>query len=193
MASSSATPVTRQDMPPPGGFPKTIKFRRYLPKRGPSGLVILGLLGASMTWAWSNILDTRREKKELLNEKIWARIHLDPILRAEQDRDTVRRLRALKEREAEIMKDVPGWSAMDLKAPMQGINEQGFHEQGVATPVYYTKRYVAPSLVFIPPGSESRIPAQWWRGSRSGMTNLPFHEREGLGFDAPDAEHPETY
>lgn len=37
-----------QDLPPAQGFPE-IKYRRYLPKRGPSGAVIIaGIFGLSV-------------------------------------------------------------------------------------------------------------------------------------------------
>ena len=46
---------------------------------------------------------------ELQREKVWSRLHLVPLLLAEGDRDAYRRFRAARAREAEIMKDVPGW------------------------------------------------------------------------------------
>jgi NADH dehydrogenase (ubiquinone) 1 alpha subcomplex subunit 13 len=47
--------------------------------------------------------------RELQREKIWARIHLVPLLLAEGDRDAYRRERAALAREQEIMKDVKDW------------------------------------------------------------------------------------
>jgi hypothetical protein len=46
---------------------------------------------------------------ELQREKAWSRIHLVPLMLAEQDRDAHRRNLAALAREREIMKDVPGW------------------------------------------------------------------------------------
>lgn len=40
---------------------------------------------------------------ELAREKMWARIHLIPVLQAEQDRDQVRRMWADQARERELM------------------------------------------------------------------------------------------
>ena len=95
-----------------------------------------------------------------MNEKIWARAHLVPLLQAEQDRDSVRRFQSLVKKEAEIMKDVRGWSPMDLKAAVPvGLN-------GEEEPVYYTKRYVAPSKLYLPENDISLMKPQWWRGSR---------------------------
>ena len=48
-------------------------------------------------------------RRELNREKAWSRIYLVPLLLAEQDRDAYRRQQAANAREAEIMKDVPGW------------------------------------------------------------------------------------
>jgi hypothetical protein len=88
------------------------------------------------------------------------------------DRDTVRRLDASLKRETEIMKNVEGWKAGDLKAPIKGIGQDPeAHE-----PVYYTKKYIRPSLVVLP--KESIIPAQIWRGSNMLYMNAPYHERE---------------
>lgn len=44
-----------------------------------------------------------REKNELSREKMWARIHLIPLLQAEEDRDQVRRSLAEKKRERELL------------------------------------------------------------------------------------------
>ena len=78
----------------------------------------------------------------------------------------VRRLDSLATREAEIMKNVQGWSPMDLKAPVKGIGKFGVRDEHQAEPVYHTSRYVIPSLVFLPRTAEAIMPAQWWRGTK---------------------------
>lgn len=50
-----------------------------------------------------------KERREMARERIWARIHLTPVLQAENDRDDVRRHFAAEARERELMKDVKGW------------------------------------------------------------------------------------
>ncbi|KAI0335686.1 GRIM-19 [Cubamyces sp. BRFM 1775] len=95
-------------MPPPGGF-EAIKYKRNLPFRGPSGLVILGGVMAVCAYGFYRVGKGNLEKRELQREKVWSRIHLVPLLLAEGDRDTYRRQQAALEREREIMKDVPGW------------------------------------------------------------------------------------
>jgi NADH dehydrogenase (ubiquinone) 1 alpha subcomplex subunit 13 len=44
-----------------------------------------------------------KRHSELAREKMWARIHLIPLLQAEEDRDQVRRHWADKEREKELL------------------------------------------------------------------------------------------
>ncbi|KAI0727324.1 GRIM-19 [Fomitopsis betulina] len=100
----------RQDMPPAGGF-DAIKYKRNLPLRGPSGIVILGGVTALCTYGFYRVGKGNLEKRELQREKTWSRIHLVPLLLAEGDRDAYRRQHAALEREKEIMKDVPGWEA----------------------------------------------------------------------------------
>lgn len=43
------------------------------------------------------------DHSELAREKMWSRIHLIPVLQAEQDRDQVRRMWADQARERELM------------------------------------------------------------------------------------------
>ncbi|KAF8663507.1 hypothetical protein AX16_001073 [Volvariella volvacea WC 439] len=98
----------RQDMPPPGGF-EAVKYKRNLPFRGPSSLVILGGVTAICTYGFYRLGRGNLEKRELAREKAWSRIHLVPLLMAESDRDMYRREQAAIAREREIMKDVKGW------------------------------------------------------------------------------------
>ncbi|KAI0692268.1 GRIM-19 [Cytidiella melzeri] len=97
-------------MPPAGGFPE-IKYKRNLPFRGPSGVVILGGVTAVCAYGFYRLGLGNLEKRELQREKAWSRIHLVPLLLAEGDRDAYRRQQAALEREKEIMKDVKDWEA----------------------------------------------------------------------------------
>ncbi|KAL4076201.1 B16.6 subunit of GRIM-19, NADH:ubiquinone oxidoreductase [Scleroderma citrinum] len=98
----------RQDMPPPGGF-EAVQYKRNLPFRGPSGLIILGAVTALCTYGFYRVGKGNLEQRELQREKVWSRIHLVPLLLAEGDRDAYRRQQAAMQRETEIMKDVKGW------------------------------------------------------------------------------------
>jgi hypothetical protein len=55
------------------------------------------------------ILASFISNRELKREAAWSRIHLVPLILAEQDRDAYRRNEAALAREKEIMKDVPDW------------------------------------------------------------------------------------
>jgi hypothetical protein len=82
------------------------------------------------------------------------------------DRDTVRRFESVAKKEEEIMKNVPNWAPGDLKAPVPGIGKNGVRDDHQAEPVYHTKRYIAPSFVFLPKEDEGFLQSQWWRGTK---------------------------
>ena len=63
---------------------------------------MLGVLGI-MTYGWRKLFVSQREKLELGREKMWSRIHITPLLQAEEDRDQVRRHYADKAREKEFL------------------------------------------------------------------------------------------
>ncbi|CEP15976.1 hypothetical protein [Parasitella parasitica] len=119
-----------QDLPPAEGFPE-IKYRRYLPKRGPSGMVILAGVTAICGFGFYKVFQGNLERRELKRENLWARINLVPLLTAEADRDTYRRTEAAKAREEEIMKDIKDWKA----------GESVYNN---------TKYYNAPKFVIVP-------------------------------------------
>ncbi|KAI8384635.1 GRIM-19 [Radiomyces spectabilis] len=119
-----------QDLPPAGGYPE-VRYKRYLPKRGPSGLVILSAITALSVYGFYKVAQGNLERRELKREKLWSRIHLVPLLTAESDRDLYRRTQAALARESEIMKDVKGWKA----------GESVYNN---------TKYYTPPSYVIVP-------------------------------------------
>ncbi|RUS29473.1 GRIM-19 [Jimgerdemannia flammicorona] len=125
-----SAPQVTQDLPPLGGYPE-VHYRRNIPKRGPSGAVIIGGVVAVCTFGWWRIVLGKVEKRELKRENIWARLHLVPLLTAEADRDNYRREQALLAREAAIMKDVEGWK----------VGESVYNN---------TKYYVPPAYVSVP-------------------------------------------
>lgn len=108
MSSNGSQPS--QDLPPKGGF-GSIRYERRLPLKGPSGLTMFAVCGSIMAYGWYKLYFALDERRELEREKIWSRIHLTPILIAEDDRDEYRRKCAATERERQIMKDIPGWEA----------------------------------------------------------------------------------
>ncbi|KAJ3055842.1 hypothetical protein HK097_009045 [Rhizophlyctis rosea] len=175
-----------QDMPPPGGFPQTIKYERYLPKRGPSGVVLFGGMIAIMAYGWNEYFKSLTEKKELHREHQWMRINIVPLLQAETDRDYVRRAEAYKKREKLIMQDAdPDWQPWDLKAPTRGIGKRGVFDLNQAEPVYHTERHVMPKHLFVPGDDGERLKSQWWRGSKMFHNNPRYHEREDFTKEHP--------
>lgn len=77
--------------------------QRNLPSRGFSPAALLIGAGAVMAYGWYKLAVGIREQNELGREKMWSRIHLIPLLQAEEDRDQVRRHLADQAREKELM------------------------------------------------------------------------------------------
>ena len=63
---------------------------------------MLGVFGV-MVYGWRKVFVSHREKLELAREKMWSRIHLTPLLQAEEDRDQVRRYYADQAREKSLL------------------------------------------------------------------------------------------
>ncbi|KAF4556141.1 Hypothetical protein D9617_1g080160 [Elsinoe fawcettii] len=106
-----------QDMPPSGGY-EPVQYRRNLPARGFRPAFYLAAVAGIMTYGFYRLGQGNREHKyvsldpphrieealpELAREKMWSRIHLIPVLQAEEDRDQVRRMLADKSREKELL------------------------------------------------------------------------------------------
>ncbi|WFD00611.1 hypothetical protein MYAM1_003362 [Malassezia yamatoensis] len=91
-----------------GGF-APIRYKRNLPNKGPSGVMLIASVVGLTTYGFYRVGRNNLEKRELAREKAWSRIYLTPLLLAEADRDTFRREKATLAREKEIMKNVPGW------------------------------------------------------------------------------------
>lgn len=56
-----------------------------------------------MAYGYYKLFYGIREQHELAREKIWSRLHLVPLLQAEEDRDQVRRHFADRAREKELL------------------------------------------------------------------------------------------
>ncbi|MCJ1233807.1 hypothetical protein MMC14_001765 [Varicellaria rhodocarpa] len=91
-----------QDLPPSGGY-DPIQYKRNIPARGFRPVYYLVAMGTIMTYGFYKVGVGIREQNELAREKMWARIHLIPMLQAEVDRDTVRRHLADLAREKELL------------------------------------------------------------------------------------------
>lgn len=96
-----------QDLPPKGGYPEPVQWKRNLPARGFHPRVyFFGVLGIC-TYGFYKLIAGIRERNELFRENQWSRIYIQPLLLAEVDRDDYRRLMSLQAREAAIMSEVP--------------------------------------------------------------------------------------
>ncbi|KAK3936932.1 GRIM-19 [Diplogelasinospora grovesii] len=112
-----------QDMPPVGGY-EAVQYKRNLPARGFRPATLLLGVGAVMTYGWYKLIIGIREQNEYAREKMWSRIHLIPLLQAEEDRDLVRRHIADQAREKELL--------------------------GENIKVYHSDRYVRPTFAATP-------------------------------------------
>jgi len=91
-----------QDLPPIGGY-EPVQYKRNLPARGFRPAYMLVAVAGIMTYGFWKVGNGIREQNELAREKMWSRIHLIPLLTAEEDRDLVRRHYADLAREKELM------------------------------------------------------------------------------------------
>ncbi|KAI1385157.1 GRIM-19 [Hypoxylon trugodes] len=91
-----------QDMPPVGGY-GPVQYKRNLPGPGFRPATLLLGMGAIMVFGFYKLTKGVREQNELAREKMWSRIHLIPLLQAEEDRDLVRRHLADQAREKELL------------------------------------------------------------------------------------------
>ncbi|KAI1809265.1 NADH-ubiquinone oxidoreductase subunit [Poronia punctata] len=91
-----------QDMPPVGGY-GPVQYKRNLPAAGFRPGTWLVAMGLVMTYGFYKLGVGIKEQKELAREKIWSRIHLIPVLQAEEDRDLVRKHLADQAREKELL------------------------------------------------------------------------------------------
>ncbi|EYE91930.1 putative NADH-ubiquinone oxidoreductase subunit GRIM-19 [Aspergillus glaucus CBS 516.65] len=112
-----------QDMPPVGGY-EPVQYKRHMPARGFRPMYYLIGMHMVMAYGYYKLFYGVREQHELAREKIWSRLHILPLLQAEEDRDQVRRHFADKARERELL--------------------------GQETKVYNTDRFVRPTFVYTP-------------------------------------------
>ncbi|KAI0118016.1 GRIM-19 [Hypoxylon sp. NC0597] len=112
-----------QDMPPVGGY-GPVQYKRNLPAPGFRPTTLLLGMGAIMIFGFYKLGQGIREQNEYAREKMWSRIHLIPLLQAEEDRDLVRRHLADQAREKEL--------------------------RGENVKVYNSDRYVRPTFAITP-------------------------------------------
>mmetsp|Transcript_22192 Transcript_22192/g.30948 ORF Transcript_22192/g.30948 Transcript_22192/m.30948 type:complete len:129 (+) Transcript_22192:107-493(+) len=101
----------RQDVPPPGGFPSIDDrlLKRGLPKRGPSSIVTVSLMGITVAVGFFFTVRANKKNRELKMEQRALRANIVPFLVAEEDQRWLRSRLLLNQVEATVMKDVPDW------------------------------------------------------------------------------------
>ncbi|KAI5361613.1 hypothetical protein Slin15195_G127280 [Septoria linicola] len=110
-----------QDMPPTGGY-EPVQYRRNLPVRGFRPAYLLVGVAGIMTYGFYRVGQGIREQNELAREKMWSRIHLIPLLQAEEDRDVVRRDFAQKAMEKELLgKEMPVYNKDRFVRPTYAV------------------------------------------------------------------------
>ncbi|EGD89776.2 hypothetical protein H112_02249 [Trichophyton rubrum D6] len=102
--------------------------QRNVPVRGFRPVYYLIGMHAIMAYGLYKLFIGTRERNELAREKIWSRIHLIPLLQAEEDRDQARRYFADKAREKELL--------------------------GTDTKIYNSDRFVRPTFMYTPSPSK---------------------------------------
>lgn len=79
-----------QDLPPIGGY-EPVQWKRNLPSRGFRPVIYFWLISGAMGFGFYRFYQGVDEQRELTREKQWARFFLQPLLIAEDDRNTARR------------------------------------------------------------------------------------------------------
>ncbi|XP_046583893.1 NADH dehydrogenase [ubiquinone] 1 alpha subcomplex subunit 13-like [Haliotis rubra] len=102
-----------QDMPPQGGY-SNIEWAKKFPKSRFSGYTQFGMFIGFTAAAWIAFYFQRRRKEQLSLEMREARLAIVPLLLAEQQRLYLMQLRANRDEENELMKDVPNWKTGTL-------------------------------------------------------------------------------
>mmetsp|Transcript_5810 Transcript_5810/g.14882 ORF Transcript_5810/g.14882 Transcript_5810/m.14882 type:complete len:145 (-) Transcript_5810:219-653(-) len=105
---ASSSPAYIQDGPPPGGYPE-VKYKKNIPPKGPSNLVLIGSVSAVVAYGWYFTIQNIYARNRLKVEQTDIRMTILPYLQAEEDQRYLE-VKALSDaKERELMADVPGW------------------------------------------------------------------------------------
>jgi NADH dehydrogenase (ubiquinone) 1 alpha subcomplex subunit 13 len=83
---------------------------RVFNQRGPKGWQLWAGLSLAIVVGFNRVGKTNQERAQQKMEERRARYAIAPILQAEADREYLAREEIIRAKEAEIMKDVPGWT-----------------------------------------------------------------------------------
>jgi len=98
----------RQDMPPKGGY-QAFNWAKVPGRKRMSGYRVFGIFAGVTVSAWVGFYFEKQWLKKNMIEMNDGRIALAPLLKAEEQRLYLKQLRANREEEEELMKNVPGW------------------------------------------------------------------------------------
>lgn len=115
-----------QDLPPKGGYPEPVQWKRNLPARGFRPSIYFAIVSGICGYGFYKLIAGIRERNELAREQAWSRFFIQPLLEAEADRDFYRRYTSLRSKEQAIMADVP-----DFDASKSVYNDPKFHKPTV--------------------------------------------------------------
>jgi len=109
MATNPQVPTIIQEGPPPGGY----EYTRWIPKfpvRGPSGLMIGGMLAATFFYGMYQIGQENIDRAAIAHDIRDRELAMKTLRQAEVDRITVRTEYFNMQVEAGLMGDVKGWT-----------------------------------------------------------------------------------
>jgi NADH dehydrogenase (ubiquinone) 1 alpha subcomplex subunit 13 len=132
----SGTKSFRQDMPPKGGY-AAINWAKVGGKKRLSGYATFGIAGGISLVAWIGYYFETKAKQRVYLEMNDARIAISPLLLAEEHRLYLKQLRANRDEENELMKNVPGWETGKLNG------EPVYHNLNNRFPVVLPEAYYA--------------------------------------------------
>jgi NADH dehydrogenase (ubiquinone) 1 alpha subcomplex subunit 13 len=133
---SGAQAGFKQDLPPKGGY-GPINWARVPGKKRMSGYAAFGIFFGVTTLAWIGYYFEERYKRKWILEMNDARLAISPLLLAEEQRLHLKHLRANRDEENALMKNVPGWETGKLNG------EPVYHNLNNRFPVVHPEAYYA--------------------------------------------------
>jgi len=121
-------------MPPKGGY-KAFQWAKVPGKKPLSGYATFGIIAGVAATAWVGYIFEQKAKKKVMIEMNDGRIALAPLLLAEEQRAYLKQLRANRDEENELMKNVPGWKTGTL------YGEQVYENLNQRFPVVHPEDY----------------------------------------------------
>lgn len=106
-----------QDLPPIGGY-DPVQWKRNVPSRGFRPLIYFWGISGFIAFGFYRFYQGVDEQRELSREKQWARFHLEPLLRAEEDRHLARRYFAELKRQKLAAETMSPQSKAAFEAPI---------------------------------------------------------------------------